>query len=215
MPWGWHTHRREPKPNGYLATYMKYNRTFLQVILVIAIACASFFLGKSWKAMTTRKVPSGSVSIVQEVHQWSIPAEGDVNDASTSPKVLSISVWIKNVSDSDLKSPIEWEIILDPSGIEEEYFSELTNVYKAEELIASSPNDTARSKAISSYFTRGQTFLDGLDYEPVDEPINEKFSTTVQSNLELMRGETKMINVEAEIPPVYSGFLVSIKPKES
>lgn len=193
---------------------MKYNKIFLKVMLVFAIAATSFFFGINWKDLTTRKIPSGSVSIVQEVHQWSIPAEGDGDDASTSAKVLSISAWIKNESDSDLKGPIEWEIILDPSGIEKEYFKELENVYKAEELIASSPNDTPKSRAISSYFTRGQTFLDGLGYEPLDEPFKEKFSTTVQTNLELMRGETELINVEAAIPPIYSGFLVSIKPKE-
>ena len=183
-------------------------------MLVCAIAGTSFFLGISWKDLTTRKVPGGSVSIVQEVHQWSIPEEGDVKDASTSAKVLSISAWIKNVSDSDLKGPIEWEIILDPSGIEEEYFRELEKVYKAEELIASSSNDTPKSRAISSYFTRGQTFLDGLDYEPLEEPFKEKFSTTIKNNLKLMKGETALIKVEAAIPPIYSGFLVSIKPKE-
>ena len=184
------------------------------VMLVIAIASTSFFLGISWKDLTTGKVPIGSVSIVQEVHQWSIPAGVDVKDASVSAKVLSISAWIKNVSDSDLKGPIEWEIILDPSGIEEEYFRELEKVYKAEELIASSSNDSPKSRAISSYFARGQTFLDGLDYEPLDEPFKEKFSTTVQTNLKLMKGETKLINVEATIPPIYSGFLASFKHTE-
>lgn len=193
---------------------MKSNTIFLKVMLVCAIAGTSFFLGISWKDLTTKKVPSGSVSIVQEVHQWSIPEEGDVKDASTSAKVLSISAWIKNVSDSDLKGPIEWEIILDPSGIEKEYFRELEKVYKAEELIASSSNDTPKSRAISSYFTRGQTFLDGLDYEPLEEPFKEKFSTTIKNNLKLMKGETALIKVEAAIPPIYSGFLVSIKPKE-
>jgi len=193
---------------------MKYNKIFLKVMLVIAIASTSFFVGFSWKDFTTGKVPSGSVSIVQEVHQWSIPAGGDVKDALTSAKLLSISAWIKNVSDSNLKGPIEWEIILDPSGIEKEYFRELVNVYKAEELIASSPNDSPKSRAISSYFARGQTFLDGLGYEPLDEPFKEKFTTTVQTNLKLMKGETKLINVEATIPPIFSGFLVSINPKE-
>ena len=194
---------------------MKYNMIFLKVILVIAIASTSFFLGIRWKDLTTGKVPLGSISIVQETHQWSIPAGGDANDASTSAKLLSISAWIKNVSDFDINGPIELEITLDPSGIEETYFRELANVYKAEELIARSPNDSPKSRAISSYFTRGQTFPDGLDYEPLDEPLKEKFSTTVQTDLNLVQGETKMIHVEATVPPIYSGFLVSITHKET
>ena len=193
---------------------MKYNIIFLKVMLVIAIASISFLLGKSWKDLTTRRVPSGSVSIAQEVHQWSIPARADVKNASTSAKSLSISVWIKNVSDSELKGPIELEITLDPTGIEKEYFREMANIYKAEEIIASSPNDSPRSRAISAYFARGQTFLDGLDYEPLVEPFKEKFSTTVQTNLKLVRGETKLINLETDIPPIYSGFLVSIQHNE-
>jgi hypothetical protein len=193
---------------------MKYNSIFAKVIVVIAIAGVSFFLGIKWKDLTTGKIPIGSVSVEQEVHQWSIPAGGDVKDASTSPKSLTISAWIKNVSDSDLKGPIELEIILDPSGIEKGYLRELVNVYKAEELIASSANDSPKSKAISSYFARGQTFLDGLDYEPLEEPLKEKFSTTVQASLNLVKGETKLINLEVTVPPIYSGFLVSIKHKE-
>ena len=193
---------------------MKNNKTILVVILVIATATISFLLGSSWKDLTTRKVPVGSFAIVQEVHQWSIPAGGDAEDAPTSPKLLSISAWIKNVSDSDINGPIEWEITLDPSGIEEEYLRELENIYKAEELIASSPNNSPKSRAISSYFARGQRFIDGLNYEPLDEPLKEKYSTTVQTDLELIKGETKMVNVEATIPPVFSGFLVSIKQKE-
>ena len=193
---------------------MKNNKTILVVILVIATATISFLLGSSWKDLTTRKVPVGSFAIVQEVHQWSIPTGGDAKDAATTPKLLSISAWIKNVSDSDINGPIEWEITLDPSGIEEEYLRELENIYKAEELIASSPNNSPKSRAISSYFARGQRFIDGLDYEPLDEPLKEKYSTTVQTDLELIKGETKMVNVEATIPPVFSGFLVSIKQKE-
>ena len=193
---------------------MKNNKTILVVILVIATATISFLLGSSWKDLTTRKVPVGSFAIIQEVHQWSIPAGGDAEDAATTPKLLSISAWIKNVSDSDINGPIEWEITLDPSGIEEEYLRELENIYKAEELIASSPNNSPKSRAISSYFARGQRFIDGLDYEPLDEPLKEKYSTTVQTDLELIKGETKMVNVEATIPPVFSGFLVSIKQKE-
>ena len=193
---------------------MKNNKTILVVILVIATATTSFLLGSSWKDFTTRKVPVGSVSIVQEVHQWSIPEGGDVRDAATSPKLLSISAWIKNVSDSDIHGPIEWEITLDPSGIEEGFLRELENIYKAEELIASSPNNSPKSRAISSYFARGQRFIDGLAFEPLDEPFEEKYSTTVQTDLKLLKGETKLINVEATVPPVYSGFLVSIKQKE-
>ena len=194
---------------------MKINNTILVVILVISTAITSFLLGSNWKDLTTRKVPVGSFSIVQEVHQWSIPAEADVKDAATSPKLLNISAWIKNVSDSDINGPIEWEITLDPSGIEEGYLRELENIYKAEELIASSPNDSPKSRAISSYFARGQAFTDGLDYEPLDEPVKEKFTTTVQTDLKLLKGETKLIKVEATIPPVFSGFLVSFKQKGS
>ena len=193
---------------------MKNNKTFLVVILVAATATISFVLGRNWSDLTTTKVPVGSFTIVQEVHKWSIPAGGNVKDAATSPKLLSISAWIKNVSDSDINGPIEWEITLDPSGIEEQYLRELENIYKAEELIASSPNNSPKSRAISSYFARGQRFIDGLDYEPLDEPLKEKYSTTVQTDLELIIGETKLVNVEATIPPVFSGFLVSIKQKE-
>lgn len=177
----------------------------LKLILVTLLIAISFFIGRYYKTLLDHPIPEGQIVICQEIHDWSIDRDRDT-------KPVYITIFAKNEKDLDISGPIQFEINLDPSGLEKSFIDSLISIVGEDRLIKE-PGTTAKFKAIAAYIKRGKKLPEGMEYEPIVAKNNQGYSTTVTTEISLKAGETKKIKIEAMIPPNVRGYVLNIKQK--
>ena len=175
----------------------------LKYVGVVLLIGAAFVLGLNFDSLVTKTVDAEHIVIEQEWHDWKVHAD-------RPDKPVSMTLFVKNQSQSSIDGTARFKIELNTSELEAKFIESLVGL-TSEEAVLELKDPDSKWKAIQDYVKRGNRLLDGHDYEKIDGS-DKNYTTMISTYLRLEPGESKRLELEFMIPPAYRGYALSIRP---